>query len=435
VRETGTRAPLSRETRLLLVTVVLSISALWLLARIRFADRPLPSNPITPVLTQLAPPPVFEQLTSALDASQARVASRLIAVTTRNASSTGGRGLETRSALRIDADTAVALLDETTIVREPDVGFPVSVIARDPASGLALLHFVSSGGAGDSTSPPPLFPQRRADPSGFLLAADVSPSGASARPVFVGAVETVVSPIWPAPVWKLPRHVDVSAGSFIFTTDGVLVGLTADTSAGLALVSAEAIGGAVESLRRDADRDYGDLGIEVQPLTADVASAAGAHVGVVATWVDPSGPAGGHLTATDVIEAVDDNWLFTTDHWRARASRLPVGQTIALRVRRRHEIVNVAVTAAARSAPVEPASLGLSMRSLPGAGLEIVAVTPTSAGARAGLRPGDIITLAGNRPMPTAAQLTRAFTAASREAIVVAVTRGETHLVLALEKR
>ena len=49
-----------------------------------------------------------------------------------------------------------------------------------------------------------------------------------------------------------------------------------------------------------------------------MASGTGAQAGVVVTWVDPQGPAAGHLAATDVIEAIDDESLFTYEHWRAR---------------------------------------------------------------------------------------------------------------------
>jgi hypothetical protein len=69
----GRRPPLSRETRVLLMTVLISLAALWVLARIRFAERPATPNPITPVLTQLAPPPVFEQLTSAVFQVESRL--------------------------------------------------------------------------------------------------------------------------------------------------------------------------------------------------------------------------------------------------------------------------------------------------------------------------------------------------------------------------
>ena len=77
------RRPLSRETRLLLMTILVSFAALWVLARIRFAERPVTPNPITPVLTQLAPPPVFEQLSSAVFQVESRLSPVLMGIEVR----------------------------------------------------------------------------------------------------------------------------------------------------------------------------------------------------------------------------------------------------------------------------------------------------------------------------------------------------------------
>ena len=45
---------ISRETRLLLITIVVSVCTLWLLARLRFQDRPVAAT-VAPVLAQLRP--------------------------------------------------------------------------------------------------------------------------------------------------------------------------------------------------------------------------------------------------------------------------------------------------------------------------------------------------------------------------------------------
>ena len=74
------RSPLSRETRLLLITILASLTALWVLARLRFADKPLAADPLTPVLTQLAPPPVFDQLSSAVLQAGSRLAPVLMGI-------------------------------------------------------------------------------------------------------------------------------------------------------------------------------------------------------------------------------------------------------------------------------------------------------------------------------------------------------------------
>ena len=57
-----TRPRVSRETRRLLVAAGLALLALWILARLRFPERPPSPNPVAPVLTQISPPTTFTGL-------------------------------------------------------------------------------------------------------------------------------------------------------------------------------------------------------------------------------------------------------------------------------------------------------------------------------------------------------------------------------------
>lgn len=281
-----------------------------------------------------------------------------------------------------------------------------------------------------------LWSPRQLDSSRYLLAAEVSSAGVSGRPVFVGALEAVASPIWADMIWKLPENVDFSPGTFVFTIDGAFAGLVTDGGGGLALVPGAVVREAVDRVRGRPDHNYGQLGVEVQPLTSGVASGAGAQAGVVVTWVDAQGPAAGQLAATDVIEAIDDASLFTYEHWRARITRLTVGQMISLRVRRGNEAHTVALTAGPRSTPQGPRPLGLTMRAVPRTGVEVLGVAPASAAALAGIQPGDVITVAGEGKAPTPADVRRVFAAAATDRpMLVAVTRGAAHHVLTLEKR
>src|SRR5512134_3336427 len=63
----------SRETRLLLLTLMLSVVALLVLARIRFPERPTTPALVPPLLTQLTPPTPFEDLSNAVSALEAEV--------------------------------------------------------------------------------------------------------------------------------------------------------------------------------------------------------------------------------------------------------------------------------------------------------------------------------------------------------------------------
>jgi S1-C subfamily serine protease len=182
----------------------------------------------------------------------------------------------------------------------------------------------------------------------------------------------------------------------------------------------------------------GDLGIAIQSLSPEIASATGGATGVVIAAVDPAGAAAGRLLATEVIEAVDGQEVHTPDHWRARAARVNAGDTLTLRVRGREGVREVQLTAGALAASAEPtgdASLGLRLRAIPKVGAEVLSVEPRSNAERATIREGDIITVAGGRPSPMPAEVMRAFAALpDRGSLVVAIARGTEHRVIVIEK-
>jgi len=269
------------------------------------------------------------------------------------------------------------------------------------------------------------------------VAADVSSAGVAGRPVFIGAVQPVESPAWWSEmVWELPAGTDLSAGTFVFTADSAFVGVVDEVGGRRAIVPADTLKTAANRLAAEGRKDYGRLGVETQPLTGGVASSTGAQTGVVVTSVDPQGPAAEQLQPTDIIEAVGDNPLPTYEHWHAIAARVTAAQTISLRVRRAGDVRTITLTAVPLTPAEEALQLGLTMRTIRGKGVEVLAVAPGSAAALAGLQPGDVITVVGDRKAPTPTQVTRHFTAATVDRpLLVAVTRGTVHHVLTLDKR
>ena len=179
----------------------------------------------------------------------------------------------------------------------------------------------------------------------------------------------------------------------------------------------------------------GAIGIEVQDLTPPVASVTAASVGVVVAWVDPDGASREQLMVGDVIEAVDSREPATRQQWDVRLARLSVGETLSLRVRRRGEILEVALVANAPAAPPTSRSLGLTLRARTNIGAEVVRVERESAADRAGLTIGDVITLAAEVSAPTPAQVMRSYTSMGQgERMIVAVTRGDAHFVTTFER-
>lgn len=406
------RPRVSRETRLLLATALIAIVALWVLARVRFPDRPPPQNPVQPLLTQLTPRPTFADLASEIAALRPRLDPLIVP---------GPAGV---SGLRVRDDVAAVWLDPRRDAAGADAE---SLLVRDPASGLSLVRVESS-----TASQAALWPPEAGGPR-YFIASEMSPSGVSLRPVYVSSLAPADSPRWPGEEWRLPSHADVAGGSFLFTADAAFAGLIVEERDGRVLVPAGTVLAEADRLLGRPATRHGYVGIDVQPLTAALSRATGATSGLVVTWVDPRGPAAAVLNAGDVIEAANGAPLPTIDHWEVQVARVGVGQTLIISARTASQQREVAVVAAG-AAPAEAATLGLTLRALPGTGVEIVRVEPGSSGDRSGLRAGDVITRTGGTEAPTPAQIRRAFASRDRAPLIVAFTRDASRQVTALEK-
>jgi hypothetical protein len=418
------RPRVSRETRLLLATILISTAALWALARVRFPDRPATPNPVPPLLTQLAEFPGFDDLATEMSMLGSRLLPSLVVVELPASAAA--------AALRVTDDVAAALgATSTEPARVRGIGHPM-LLARDAASGLVLMRVPGA--------PAPMLtawaPQRLERPR-YLFASQASPQGASLRPVFVGRLHGIASPAWAAEIWLLPGRTDVEPGEFLFTIDGALAGLVIAHEGMLALVPGGVVLNAAERLLAQKATEPGWLGVDVQALTPATAAAAGSRAGVMVVWVDPEGPAAGKLSVMDVIEAAGGDAIASPADWQARVARLAPSDSILLRVRRRGgDAIEAALVAEARPEPSGPLPLGLTLRTIGRVGAAVIQVAHGSAAAGAGLREGDVITAIGDIQTPTARQVTRSFAAARTDRpVLVAITRGDERHVLALDKR
>ena len=406
------RPRVSRETRLLLITALVATFALWVLARVRFPDRPPPPNPVQPFLTQLTPRPTFADLASEIAVLRPRLVPLLVSVSP----DTPG--------LRFRDDLAVVWLDpkHRAVTLEADL-----VVAHDPASGLALVR-VAAGSA-----PSTAFWSPQSGGPRYFVASETSPAGISLRPAYVASLAPVDSPRWPGQAWQMPLSADLASGSFLFTADAEIAGLVIDHGEGRALVPAETLFAEAGRLLGQPHSKRGYIGVEVQPLTPSLSKATGATRGVMVVWVDPRGPAADGLDVGDVIEAGNGAVFTTTDHWDAQIARLNIGQTFTVTARTASGTREVPlVVAAAR--PPDSTSLGLTLRAIQGVGVEVVRVDPGSSGDRSGLLAGDVITRVGSTDVPTPAELRQAFASPGGLAPIVAYTRGTSRRVTALEK-
>jgi hypothetical protein len=411
------------------MTALLAVLTLWVLARIRFPDRPVNPNPVAPLLSQLAGFSRFSELAATIEDLQARVAPTLVTVAPDIAGNTARaeRTEEYVAALRLRDDVAIAILEPGA--REPN---PLGVIAEDPASGLTVLRV----GNGTNAVLPVLWSPERLDRPQYVAVSSPSHDSMSLRPAFIGSLTPVETPAWIGPVWRLPSDADVAPGAFLFTDDAEFVGAVARYGDGLAVVPGRTLWDAAEDLLRQPQKMHVDLGIEVEALTPRLSRASGADTGVVVTWINPSSVVAAQLKAGDVIQAVDDVSTLTPEHWRVRTARLGVGDTIAIRVLRGGTQRELLVVAAATPAPTTPSTmLGLTMRPLARVGAEVVRVERGSAAEAAGIEVGDVITAIGASLAPSAAQVESSFAAARPgDFTIVTLMRGPAHRVVAIQR-
>jgi len=428
------RPPVSRETRLLFVTVLISLVALWVLARVRFADRAMASNPVSPVLTQLAAPPVFDQLSGAVSQLNRQLTPLLIGVHVVTSGSTD-RATDTVAALRLPGGVAIALIAPSMTLDPAGPTPEAAVVARDPASGLTILSVPTDASLAGGSPLDSIWTPRRPSEPRYLVAASVTSDGVASRPVFVGSLGAIDSRVWNGTLRALPADNDFKAGALLFTTDGAFAGIVTRAGGALALVPGDLVSYNVDRLRRQGRREYGWLGVETQELPSGVLLPG--QAGLVVTRVDPEGPAATHLTVGDVIVGVGDASAASHEHWLTRTARMAAGDTVQLRVARGDTIETVTLTAAApQSTAVEPRALGLTLRAVPRRGAEVLRVEPGSAAALAGIEAGDVIVSVGGRPAPGPADVRRVFAeAGSDRSLVVAVARGADHRVLVIDKR
>jgi S1-C subfamily serine protease len=412
---------------LLLIAGVIAVAALWLLARIRFPERPVTPNPVPSVLSQLASGPKYDDLAGEIAQLHARLQPSLLALDIPSAADSLQTSRRT-AAIRLRDDLAVTLVPSGS---RREGWKDASIVARDAASGLAVVRVPIPL----SSAPPVPWTPRQPQQPRYFVASDVSPKGVSLRPAFVGSLDPIESPLWSEPLWAVPERTDLVAGSFLFTNSAELAGLVINYRGGLVIVAGGTVLAEAERLVAAPPGPPGTIGIEVQDLTPPVASVTAASAGVVVAWVDPDGASSEQLMVGDVIETVDGRGLATRQQWDVRVARLSVGETLSLRTRRRGEVREVALIANAAAAPAASRSLGLTLRARTKVGAEVVRVERGSAADRAGLTIGDVITLVAEASAPTPAQVMRSYTSMGQgERVIVAVTRGDAHVVTTFER-
>jgi serine protease Do len=209
-----------------------------------------------------------------------------------------------------------------------------------------------------------------------------------------------------------------------------------------------------DQLREFGETRRGWLGVRIQDVTSDVAEAMGLADAKGALVTDvPEGPAlDAGVKAGDVITAFDGKAVKDTRELVRRVADTEVGKAVDLVVLREGQSKTLSITLGRResaegetqpakvapTAPVEKDVLGLkltvltdeqrSQMSLPAdsAGLVVTDIDQTSEAFQKGLRPGDLITEAGQQKIVTIADLEARITEAKdagRKSLLLLIRR------------
>ena len=415
----------SRETRLLLATIAVSVVMLFVLARFRFPEQRGAENvePAPAPLERLASQGSFDDLASSVADLDRRVGSVLMLVRVEPS------GTLTVAA-RVTPDRAVLRLADGESLGPVNDLPPPSVIGRDPVTGIAVVSVEPDAGsvAAPRIGPPRMGPR-------YIAVASATPRGVALLPHFVAdtaSVDDAVSGLTLVTLTTSPA--DVAPGSALFSFAGSFLGIVSATGPVTTVVPAGALAAFAEN---PPPAVRGDLGVKVQALTDALGRIAGAASGVMVSDVATDGPADGALAPGDVVQSIDSRPVTTPREFAAVEEGRAPGRAIPVVYVRRGTAATVELTPRPRPEAAQPAppadELGVALRTTRNR-RTITTVRPGSAGARAGLEAGDVVVAIDAKA--ETGDLTRAFRAlAAGTGLLVTVERDGSRRVLALEKR
>lgn len=429
------QARVSRESRLLLLTVAVCVAVLLLLARMRFPEAPLAVDTAALPLERLAGRASYDALAADVQRVEPmigpnllvlRVAPRVPAgpldirdVLARPDSPSGARHVV---ALRIGADSALAALDADARVEGivGGSGGGVEVVAADPVRRIARLRVPEA-----AVRQIPQLPLASLPTPVYVVVVEGTQAGATLRPAFLGRGDRFGSVRWAQPLLPL-GGIAVAPGALLFSLAGEFIGTVVVENGATAIAGAGDVLDVVERLGSSSLPPPLDLGLTVQALTPALSAALGAGRGVVVSEVHPGGAASA-LEAGDVITAVDGWSTDDPDELLLRLASRQAGDAPAVAIVRNGEAATVTLPLAAAAREALP-DVPLALASERGIGTR---VEPGEGPSATGLLPGDVITRAGATAAPTPAQVRQLLATSTASGWTTLVVRrgGRQHVV------
>jgi hypothetical protein len=423
---------LSRESRLLLLTVGVCAVALIVLARLRFPEPPPPVETAAPPLERLAARASYDALAADIQRVEQAIAPNLVVlrvaqqlpamphvmadVLERPDLPSGTRHV---AALRISDDIALAQIDPGAHIAgivggQAPPGTEASVLAVDRVRRIARIRVPTSPARplqqlALSALPAPV----------YVVAVEGTQAGVTMRPVFLGRGDRFASTRWPRPLLAL-GGLGVAPGALLFTLAGEFLGAVVVEDGGHAVAGARDVLDTAERLGSGSAAGPPEIGAAVQRLTPALSQALAAGRGVLVSDVDPGGPAAAAgLEAADVITALDGSSTDSPDEFLLRLAARRPGDVVSLAFVRGGEARSASLTLGLATSETR-ANGTLALAVEPGMGTRIGSGREL---AIPGLIPGDIVTRAGDARAPNPAQLRRVLGRATSTGYAVLLVR------------
>lgn len=242
-----------------------------------------------------------------------------------------------------------------------------------------------------------------------------------------------------------------NSGGPVFNLKGEVIGVnnalvapTGDRIAAAFAIPAAVAGEIVDDLIANGNVVRGWLGVQVQPVTDEIAQSLGLENGqggkgaIVSQPQADSPAAKAGIIAGDVIVSVNDAVIADPRDLAGRIAALDPQSKVKIGIWRAGKAVQIEVTIGAlpnaASGPVKPQlppggadRFGLHLALAPGGGLQVVGVVPGSAAFRKGLVPGDVILALNGEAVASPLDLLEKARAAAqngRPSVLLQVRRG-----------
>jgi S1-C subfamily serine protease len=433
---------MSRETRLLVVTISLSVLVLVLLSRFRFPDRPAMTVVPPAPLERLAARATYDELAALVSDVQRGISPNLMVLRVAEPTDRAPRRLQDLlqsgavdsgvlhvPALRITQDRVIAAVPPHALVLgiagEVPGETPPLVIATDPVRRLALVQVPATDGG-----PVRALPLSALQTPSYVVVVEGTRGGLSFRPLFVGSGDRFEDPRWQEPLLAVSSAALTSPGALFFSTEGHFLGVAMMDTGTLALADARDILSAGDRLARGEVARPIDAGVALQPLTTALAAALAASHGVVVADVTAGGPADGVLQTADVIFAVDGERIDSVHDFLLLVAQKAAGPEVRIGLIRDGKPLELSLTFSPATPPTQDTLTGMTLGSRREGGSVVLAVTARSPADAAGIRTGDAILQAGNLVNPTPDQLSKLADSSDRPFLAITLEReGRRHIV------